>query len=84
MVWQDIAIAGATVLIIISLLYQVFFDFKHKVGSMTLPSAGAYIVALAIITFALFTLELYISTVLMGLNTSLWVVLFFQRVKYGK
>lgn len=83
MVWQDYAISGATVLIIISLINQVYYDFKHKVGSTTLLTSSMYVTALTTITFALYTLGLFVSTILMSTNTSLWIVLFFQRLKYG-
>lgn len=84
MVWQDYAISSATVLIILSLINQVYYDFKHKVRSNTPLTSGMYVIALATISLALFTLDLFVSTILMSTNTSMWIIIFIQSLIYKK
>jgi hypothetical protein len=84
MVWQDIVIAIANVLFGYSLAYQVYYGFKKKRGFLTLQASAPTTIGLYALSFAFFTLNLYLSTVVSFFNGTMWFWLFIQRLVYKK
>ena len=84
MVWQDIIIAIANVLFAYSLVYQVHYGFKEKKGFLTLQASIPTAIGLYAISFAFFTLNLYLSTLTSFFNGTMWFLLFVQRLIYKK
>ncbi|MDA3854857.1 MAG: hypothetical protein PF569_01265 [Candidatus Woesearchaeota archaeon] len=84
MVWQDFVISGANLLFIYSLSNQVFYGFKTKKGLIALSSSFLTFIGLFAISFAFYTLDMYLSFIALFVSAWLWVALFFQRIKYGR
>jgi hypothetical protein len=84
MVWQDIVIAIANVLFGYSLAYQVWRGFKDKKGYLTLQASVLTAVGLYALAISFFTLGLFVSTIVSTFNGTMWLILFIQRILYGK
>ncbi len=84
MVWQDVVIAMANVLFGYSLAYQVYHGFKEKKGFLTLQASAPTTIGLYAISFAFFTLNLYLSTLVSFFNGTMWLLLFIQRLIFKK
>ena len=84
MIWQDIVISIANVLFTYSLIKQVYHGFKKRKGFLTIQSSLLTTLGLYIMAFAMLTLKLYGSAIIMGINGTLWLMLFFQRIIYGE
>lgn len=83
MIWQDLVIAGANVLLAISIAEQVYYGFVEKKGYLLLRTSVPAAFALYVITAMFFSLTLYFSAALAGVNAVLWSALVWQRVRYG-
>ena len=84
MLWQDIVITIASMFLSISLIPQVYHGFKKKVGPIkpltSVPSSiGVYVLGIVFCT-----LSLYLSAIVSFITGSLWLILFIQRMIYGK
>jgi len=82
MAWQDIVITLANLLFTYSLIIQVYAGFKNKKAHLHFQTAiltaiGLYVMA---ITFA--SLNLLFSAIAAGVNGTLWLLLFIQRIIY--
>jgi hypothetical protein len=84
MIWQDIAIAFANILFGYSLINQVYYGFKKKKTTITIICSSLTALGLYIIAISLFTLNLYISSIVSFITGTLWLVLFIQRIIYKK
>lgn len=84
MVWQDIVITLANLLFLYSLSNQVLYGFKSKKGLIALSSSFFTFVGLYAMSFAMYTLGLYFSALTIFISACLWVVLFVQRLIYGR
>lgn len=84
MVWQDIIIAIANVLFGYSLAYQVYLGYKEKKGFLALRASFLTAIGLYAMSFAFFSLMLYISSVVAFFSGTIWLLLFVQRLIYGK
>jgi len=84
MVWQDIVIAVANILFGYSLAYQVYRGFKEKKGFLSVQASLITTIGLYALTFAYFTLNLYLSTIITFFNGTMWFLLFIQRLTYVK
>ena len=84
MIWQDIVVAIANILFGYSLIYQVYRGYKDKKGFLSLPSSFLTSLGLYALTIAYFTLGLLISSVISAFNGTMWLILFIQRLVYGK
>ncbi|MBD3329989.1 hypothetical protein GF354_00490 [Candidatus Peregrinibacteria bacterium] len=82
MIWQDAVITGANILFSISLIPQIHYGFKNKVGPIRYQTSIPTTLGLIAISIALFSLSLYLSTALTGLSAILWFTLFIQKVIY--
>ena len=83
MVWQDIALSIASVLLGYALFPQVIKGFKDKRQDLSLQTSTLTVLGLMIITFSYFTLELTFSTIVTGITTSLWITLLIQAIIYN-
>ena len=84
MVWQDIALSIASVLLGYALLPQVIKGFKEKRQNLSLQTSILTVLGLMIITISYFTLGLAFSTIVTGITTTLWIILLIQVVVYGR
>lgn len=79
MLWQDYVIAIAQIGFIIALIPTLFTKDKPPVSTSFMN-----VIILAIITFCLFTLELYFSTVTASAIAITWAIVGFQKMKINK
>ncbi|MBC8435032.1 hypothetical protein H8D91_00845 [archaeon] len=84
MVWQDIIISIANLLFTFSLFSQAYHGFKRKRGFIILRTSGLTSIGLYAISFSFFSLSLFYSAIISGINATLWATLFFQRIIYEK
>lgn len=84
MIWQDIIIMFANIILSISLIPQVLNGFKKKRGFITLWTSGPTTIGLFFITYCFFTLNLYLSTIIVLVSAILWMILFIQKIIYKK
>jgi uncharacterized protein with PQ loop repeat len=84
MAWQDIIIMICTILFSYALIPQVLEGFRKKKGLINLQTAAITAPCLYILAFCFFTLQLYFSMAANILAGTLWSILLFQRLRYGK
>lgn len=84
MIWQDILIMVANIIFSISLVPQVYHGFKKKVGTIKLLTSGPTTVGLFALSYAFFTLHLYLSSTFSLVSGLLWMTLLIQRLVYKK
>lgn len=82
--WQDTVIAIANVVFSISLIIQVYYGFKEKIGPIKFLTSLPTFIGLFAISFAFWTLGLYFSTIVSFFNGVLWSLLFVQKLIYNK
>ena len=82
MVWQDIVITLANLVLGYALVPQVYQGFKNKKGYLNLQTATLSSLGLYVMTFAFFTLKLYLSASVTLVIAILWTILFFQKLIY--
>jgi hypothetical protein len=80
--WQDIVIALANTIFIFSLSEQVYEIIKHKVSTLSLINTFTLGTGLSAISFSMFTLDLYFSSIVTGLNALLWFLIAILTIKY--
>jgi hypothetical protein len=84
MTWQDTVISISNIVASISLVFQVYYGFKEKVGPIKYPPSIPVFMSLFAISYSFWTLELRLSAIITFISASLWVMLFLQRVMYNK
>ena len=84
MIWQDMVIAIASVLFGYSLTYQVYGGFRERKGFLTLQTSLLTTIGLYALTFAFFTLNLFVSTIVSTFNGTMWLLLFIRGLIYKK
>ena len=84
MIWQDIVIALANTIFIFSLSEQAYEIIKKKSSSLSLINSMTLGLGLSAISFSMFTLDLYFSSIVTGLNALLWFVISILTLKYRK
>ena len=84
MIWQDIAITIANVLIGYALIPQVYKGFKSKRNHIAFQTGIITTLALYIMGIAFLTLKLYFSSGIMLFNATMWMILFVQSIIYKK
>ncbi|MBU0929754.1 MAG: hypothetical protein KJ623_01650 [Nanoarchaeota archaeon] len=84
MVWQDIVIALANVVLSAALLPQVIHGFKKKRGLLTLTTSIPTFIALFVISITYYTLSLKYAFVLALISSILWLILFIQSIIYKR
>lgn len=84
MVWQDMVISTANIVFVISLIPQVYYGFKEKTGPIKLQTSIPTSLGLCTMSYALWTLGLYISAIVTFLSGIMWGILFIQKIIYSK
>lgn len=82
MVWQDIVISIGTLIFTIALIPQLIKGFKEKKGGIVYSTSIPTFVCLYVISFTMFTLNLYYSSAMNFLSGTIWLLLFIQRAIY--
>jgi hypothetical protein len=84
MSWQDVVISIANIAFSISLIVQVYYGFKEKVGPIKFFTSIPTCIGLFAVSVAFWTLGLYFSTVIAFCNGILWLLLCVQRFYYNR
>jgi uncharacterized protein with PQ loop repeat len=81
--WQDTAIAGASIAICIMMLPQVYSSLK---GTYTVHpiTASGYAISLAVLSITFFTLNLPLATTANMLCTANWMAIALCSLKHRK
>ena len=82
-VWQDWVLCFSTFLIGFSLLPQVWHGYVNKKKTIMLKTSLITSFLLAVQTFAIFTLKLYLAGTACLLVAIIWMILFIQGIIYG-
>jgi len=82
MAWQDIVITLANLLFTYSLIIQVYSGFKDRKAHLHFQTALLTTIGLYIMTIAFASLNLLFSSIAAGVNATLWLLLFIQRITY--
>lgn len=82
MVWQDFVISGANAVLFLSLVPQIYYGFKRKVGVIRKWTSVPTFFCLYGMSVAFFTLNLYKSAAMTALAATGWLVLFIQSLIY--
>ncbi len=82
MIWQDLVIALANIGFIIGLVEQIYEIKVSKTSSISLISSSIYSIGLYAMAFAMFTIDLFFSAILTGLNAILWTIILVLSYKY--
>ncbi|MFH1365555.1 MAG: hypothetical protein ABIH28_03155 [archaeon] len=84
MIWQDLVITIAVLLMSYALFPQVIKGFKTKKPLISKQTALITSMALYSISFVYLTLNLYFSSAMNFLTGTLWIVLLIQSIRYEK
>lgn len=84
MLWQDIVIFIANIFLSASLIVQVYYGYKEKIGPIKYPTSIPTFLGLFAISIAYWTLGLTASAAITSISGTLWFILFTQRVIYNK
>jgi len=84
MIWQDVLITIASIIFSVALIPQIVEGFKKRKGLITHATSIPTFIGLYLISFAFYTLSLYLSSIMAVIAGSLWLILFVQRLAYGK
>lgn len=82
MVWQDIVISIANIVLSVSLIPQIYYGFKHKISSIKKLTSLPITLALISLVISYMTLGLYFSAAMTSLAVLGWLVLFIQSIIY--
>lgn len=82
MVWQDIVITFCTILFGYSLIPQIYYGFKNKIGTITIQTSLLTALGLLVVAFTFFTLGMWFSSAVNVIMAGLWATLLYQRIKY--
>ena len=80
--WEDVVISSVTILFIFSLLEQIYEILKSKKSGISIITSFLYFCGLFAMACAMYSLELYFSSVMTGINAVLWAALFVLSVRY--
>jgi len=84
MIWQDIVASLAAVLFVYSLMPQIIYGFKTRKGLIALQFSIINIIAMIGLVIVYYSFGLYFAFGLNILLIFLWLILVFQRLKYGE
>jgi hypothetical protein len=82
--WQDIVLTIISVAFGYSLIPQVIYGFRNRVGFITYQTGIITTIGLLLASIVNFTLNLYLSAITTSITAICWAFLLYQRVKYGK
>lgn len=84
MTWQDTVISVANIFFALSLIAQIYYGYKEKVGPIKFPTSIPSFLGLYAMSVAYWSLGLYYSAMICVINGTLWLTLFAQRLAYNK
>ena len=84
MIWQDLVITIAVLLMSYALIPQVIRGFKTKKALISIQTAAITSIALYSISFVYFTLNLYFASGMNLLTGILWTILLIQSIIYSR
>jgi hypothetical protein len=82
MIWQDLVISGAGFVFGAALIPQVWRGFVKKEGAISPWTSVPTFIALYAMTVAYITLDLFLSTFVLFVTATLWLLLFLQWLLY--
>jgi hypothetical protein len=82
MVWQDIVISLAQIVLTASLIPQIYTGFKKRRGLIMLSTSIPTAIGIYVLSFCYYTLGLYFSSIIGAIMATLWLVIVLQRVLY--
>ena len=82
MIWQDIVISIANIVLFVSLIPQIYHGFKYKLSSIKKLTSFPIVLALTSLVISYITLNLYFSAAMMSLAVLGWLILFIQSIIY--
>jgi hypothetical protein len=80
--WQDAVITAIGIIFSLSLIPQIYYGFKEKVGAIHLQTSVPTFLGLYVMAFTYITLSLYYSAIMAFFTGTLWLTLFIQRLIY--
>lgn len=83
MIWQDIMIFICMIFFGYALIPQIYHNYKHKRGSVTIQTSLITSVGMFILAVCFFTLQMYLTMAIEIVMAGLWLTLFIQKLKYG-
>jgi hypothetical protein len=84
MIWQDIIITIANILMGYALIPQIYKGFKSRKNYITVQTGIITTIALYIMGTTFLTLKLYLSSGITLFNAILWMILLIQSIIYKK
>ena len=84
MVWQDIVIMVVNLVLSLSLLPQLYHEFKEKKGTITAATSVPTFLGLYTLSFTYYTLSLYFGAITTALTGTLWLMFFMQSAIHKK
>lgn len=84
MIWQDVVMMITGIVFAISLVPQVYHGYKDKEGVIKKRTSVPTFIGLFVMSYAMFTLELYLSASVTFVTAFMWLILCWQRIKYSK
>lgn len=83
MIWQDVLIAIVNLTLSYALLPQIYHTHKTKTTTVTIQTSTISAISLLVLTIALFSLGLILSSIGAGISSILWTTILIQKLKYG-
>ncbi len=80
--WQDLVVSSANLVFIVSLTIQIMYGYKRKLALISKGTSIPTFIALYAMSLSFLTISLYLSSAMMFISGSLWVVLLVQSMIY--
>jgi hypothetical protein len=82
MVWQDVVIMFAVIVMSYALIPQVYYGFVKKKRTVVFQTAFLTFVGLVVLSYVYFTLGLFLSGMISSVTAFLWFLLLLQNILY--
>lgn len=82
MIWQDFVIGATNILLSYALVPQIYDGMKKQKALVHIQTSLISAVSLFILSFTVFTLDLYFATITTFLGGLLWFILLLQKLIY--
>ena len=80
--WQDLVVSSANLVFIVSLTIQIMYGYKRKLALISEGTSIPIFIALYAMSLSFLTISLYLSSAMMFISGSSWVVLLVQSMIY--
>ena len=84
MIWQDVVVGIVNVLFMYAMIPQLVYGFKTRKGLISVQFSLLNILAMLLLLLVYVSFGLYISVALTVVLIVMWIILFLQRISYGK